>query len=81
MLSQLLPLTVPRSFLSFDLGGYLDANTLVHSGRARSRACPPAFPDDCGFFGTRNRIARWIGNAVPVSFAKALGSAALQAVL
>ena len=38
------------------------------------------FPDDYEFFGARNRIARWIGNAVPVSFAEALGRAALAAV-
>ena len=31
------------------------------------------FPDDYEFFGAKNRIARWIGNAVPVSFAEAYG--------
>lgn len=46
----------------------------------REAAAIQTFPDDCEFFGTNNRIARWIGNAVPVSFAEALGNAALQAV-
>ena len=39
----------------------------------REAAALQTFPDDCEFFGTRNRIARWIGNAVPVSFGEALG--------
>ena len=46
----------------------------------REAAALQTFSDDCEFFGTKNQIARWIGNAVPVLFAKALGRAALQAV-
>ena len=42
----------------------------------REAAALQTFPDDYEFFGTRNRIARWIGNAVPVAFAEALGRAA-----
>ena len=47
----------------------------------REAAALQTFPDDYEFFGSRNRIARWIGNAVPVSFAEALGRAALAAVI
>ena len=43
----------------------------------REAAALQTFPDDCEFFGTKTRIARWIGNAVPVSFAEALGHAAM----
>ena len=46
----------------------------------REAAALQTFPDDYEFFGTKNQIARWIGNAVPVSFAEALGTAALQVV-
>lgn len=46
----------------------------------REAAALQTFPDDYEFFGTRNRIARWIGNAVPVSFAETLGKAAIKAV-
>ena len=46
----------------------------------REAAALQTFPDDCVFYGPRNRIAQWVGNAVPVSFAEALGSAALRAV-
>lgn len=45
----------------------------------REAAALQTFPDHCEFLGTTNRIARWIGNAVPVSFGEALGRAALQA--
>ena len=45
----------------------------------REAAALQAFPDDYEFFGTKNGVARWIGNAVPVSFAEALGWAALAA--
>ena len=45
----------------------------------REAAALQTFPDDYEFFGTRNRIAGWIGNAVPVSFAEALGAAAIRA--
>lgn len=45
----------------------------------REAAALQTFPDDYEFFGTSNRIARWIGNAVPVSFAAALGRAAMTA--
>ena len=46
----------------------------------REAAALQTFPDDYEFLGPTNRIAGWIGNAVPVSFAEALGRAALQAV-
>ena len=46
----------------------------------REAAALQTFPDDYEFFGAKNRIAQWIGNAVPVSFAEALGKAALEAV-
>ena len=46
----------------------------------REAAAIQTFPEDWEFFGANHRIARWIGNAVPVSFAEALGNAALQAV-
>lgn len=46
----------------------------------REAAALQTFPDDYEFFGTRNRIAQWIGNAVPVSFAEELGRTALKAV-
>ena len=45
----------------------------------REAAALQTFPDDYEFFGAKNRIARWIGNAVPVSFAEALGAAAIEA--
>ena len=45
----------------------------------REAAALQTFPDDYEFFGTRNRIAGWIGNAVPVWFAEALGTAAIKA--
>ena len=45
--------------------------------RLREAAALQTFPDDYEFFGAKNRIARWIGNAVPVSFAEALGRAAM----
>ena len=47
----------------------------------REAAALQTFPDDYEFFGTRNRIARWIGNAVPVAFAEALGTAAMRAAV
>ena len=45
----------------------------------REAAALQTFPDDYEFLGTKNGVARWIGNAVPVSFAEALGGAALAA--
>ena len=45
----------------------------------REAAALQTFPDDYEFTGAKNKIARWIGNAVPVSFAEALGEAALAA--
>lgn len=45
----------------------------------REAAALQTFPDDYEFFGAKNRIAQWIGNAVPVSFAEALGTAAMRA--
>ena len=47
----------------------------------REAAALQTFPDDYEFFGAKNRIARWIGNAVPVSFAEALGRAAMTAAV
>ena len=47
----------------------------------REAAALQTFPDDYEFFGSKNRIARWIGNTVPVRFAEELGSAALRAVI
>ena len=47
----------------------------------REAAALQSFPDGYEFVGTKNRIARWIGNAVPVSFAEELGLAALKAVI
>ncbi len=46
----------------------------------REAAALQTFPDDYEFFGAQNRIARWIGNAVPVSLAAALGRAAADSV-
>lgn len=43
----------------------------------REAAALQTFPDDYEFLGAKNRIARWIGNAVPVSFGEALGRAAM----
>ena len=45
----------------------------------REAAALQSFPDEYGFYGTKGQIARWIGNAVPVSFAEELGIAALKA--
>ena len=47
----------------------------------REAAALQTFPDDYEFFGAKNRIAQWIGNAVPVSFAEALGRAAMAAAI
>ena len=47
----------------------------------REAAALQTFPDDYEFFGAKNRIASWIGNAVPVSFAEALGRAAMSAAV
>ena len=46
----------------------------------REAASLQSFSDDYEFFGSTNRIARWIGNAVPVQLAEALGVTALKAV-
>ena len=46
----------------------------------REAAALQTFPDGYEFFGPKNRIAQWIGNAVPVSFAEELGRTALKAV-
>ena len=46
----------------------------------REAAALQTFPDDYEFFGSRNRIAQWIGNSVPVAFGAALGEAALKTV-
>ena len=45
----------------------------------REAAALQTFPDDYEFFGPKNRVAGWIGNAVPVKFAEALGKAAMTA--
>ncbi len=45
----------------------------------REAAALQTFSDDYEFSGSRNSIARWIGNAVPVAFADALGAAAMKA--
>ena len=45
----------------------------------REAAALQTFPDDYEFFGAKNAIARWIGNAVPVAFAETLGAAIMQA--
>ena len=45
----------------------------------REAAALQTFPDKYEFLGTKPSIARWIGNAVPVAFAEALGGAALRA--
>ena len=45
----------------------------------REAAALQTFPDEYEFFGTKRSIARWIGNAVPVAFAEALGRAARRA--
>ena len=45
----------------------------------REAAALQTFPDDYEFFGSKPSVARWIGNAVPVAFAEALGRAALRA--
>ena len=47
----------------------------------REAAALQTFPDDYEFFGAKNRIACWIGNAVPVAFAEALGTAAMTAAV
>ena len=46
----------------------------------REAAALQTFPDDYHFSGSTNAIARWIGNAVPVKFAEALGVALLKVV-
>ena len=46
----------------------------------REAAALQTFPDDYEFRGPKNRIAQWIGNAVPVSFAEELGRTALKSV-
>lgn len=45
----------------------------------REAAALQTFPDEYEFWGAKNRIASWIGNAVPVLFAEALGRAAMTA--
>ena len=46
----------------------------------REASALQTFPDDYEFLGTRHHVARWIGNAVPVSLAEAVGRAAMAAV-
>ena len=46
----------------------------------REAAALQSFSDDYEFFGPKNRIAQWIGNAVPVRFAEVLGVTALRAI-
>lgn len=45
----------------------------------REAAALQTFPDDYEFLGGNTRIARWIGNAVPVFLAEALGRAVFEA--
>ncbi len=45
----------------------------------REAAALQTFSDDYDFSGSTNAIARWIGNAVPVTFAEALGVALINA--
>ena len=45
----------------------------------REAAALQTFPDDREFIGPKTRIARWIGNAVPASFAEVLGKTAIEA--
>ena len=45
----------------------------------REAAALQSFSDDYEFFGSTSRIARWVGNAVPVRLAEALGAIALTA--
>lgn len=44
----------------------------------REAAALQTFPDDYEFVGSMPSVARWIGNAVPVAFAEALGRAAMR---
>lgn len=44
----------------------------------REAATLQTFPEDYEFFAPKNKIAQWIGNAVPVLFAKALGEEAMR---
>lgn len=44
----------------------------------REAASLQTFPEDYVFFGPRTRISQWIGNAVPVAFARALGRHILE---
>ncbi|MCY3932083.1 MAG: DNA cytosine methyltransferase [Acidobacteria bacterium] len=46
----------------------------------REAAALQTFADDYDFDGFRSHIAKWIGNAVPVSFAKELGTAAFKCI-
>ena len=45
----------------------------------REAAALQSFPDDYEFYGPSNRIAQWIGNAVPVRLAQVLGEAVMAA--
>ena len=45
----------------------------------REAAALQTFSDDYAFSGSMNEIARWIGNAVPVALAEALGAAVMKA--
>ena len=45
----------------------------------REAAALQTFSDDYVFSGSLNAVARWIGNAVPVTLAEALGTAVMQA--
>lgn len=57
--------------------GHPDQNRAIS---LREAAALQTFPDDYEFIGVNKAIARWIGNAVPVAFAEALGSAIVKAV-
>ncbi len=44
----------------------------------REAATLQTFPENYEFYASRKKIAQWIGNAVPVLFAKALGEEAIR---
>ena len=46
----------------------------------REAAALQTFGEDYEFHGFRSHIAKWIGNAVPVSFGEALGATALNSI-
>ena len=57
--------------------GHPDQNRAIS---LREAAALQTFPDDYEFIGANKAIARWIGNAVPVAFAEALGTTIAKTV-